>query len=165
MFNISLDKENIILKEGQEYFIIDSLYLNIVKAKKELVNSDTIDSDMRIKIFSFPYTQSPFVIYKAEENTFNINKIKKANINDPTENCFSTDTGTIILIRKSIFFKVLDKFDYNKLLNYDSNIDIIDYKYWENMVEDLNFYDIGLILSPGINQGVEFEGSGDYKID
>lgn len=164
MLNISLNKEIITLKEGEEYFIIDSLYLNIVKAKIELVNPDTIETDIRHKIFKFPYTQSPFVIYKAEKSTFNIIKIIKANINDPVENYFSTDTGMILFIRKNIFLNVLNKFDYNKLLNYNSNTNIIDVEYWGNMLEDLNFYDVGLVLSPGINNGVEFDGSGDYKI-
>ena len=166
MANISLKGEDILLRSGKSYFIIDALYLNDVKNGLTDVDTYDLENDIRRRIF--PYTETPFAIIALDKigdglQAIEIDKIKKAGDEDVNPRCFSTDTGLIIILEKSIFLEFLTHFDYDKLVEGLS--EPINLSYWTELEQQFAAYNCGLILSPGIKSGFDFDGSGLYKIE
>ena len=165
MNNISLRKEQIQLKLGVKYIVIDGLYINDIKSELDKLDINNLENDIREKIFI--YTKTPFAEYTAESPFFNINKLKSIK-DDKLENgnkgklMLSTDTGLLIFINKNFFFDFIKIFDYDDLV--DSLIEPINISYWEFITKQFELADIGLILSPGINSNIDFIGSGTYLI-
>ncbi|UGU18132.1 hypothetical protein LS482_09655 [Sinomicrobium kalidii] len=163
MNNISTKGENISLKINEIYFVIDALYLDEIKEKIDKLQIDNLEQD--IKEIVFPYTDTPFGKFITFENLFEIIRIKKASYDeyrDFNENYFSTDTGLLVIIRKSILIEFAREFNYDDLL--DTNMDDINLTYWHEVTRSFEKQDIALILAPGIESDFEFKGSGFYKI-
>ena len=95
-----------------------------------------------------------------------LKKIEIGNIKrteDFSSSSFSTDTGLIIILERSIFLEFLKRFNYDQLvegLNCPINV-----SYWIEMERKFNAYSCGLILSPGVKSGFDFDNSGQYKIE
>ena len=166
MANISLSGEDIFLLNGKSYFIIDALYLNDVKDELAGVDIDNLETYMKEKIF--PYTETPFAVISLnnsgeERRRIEIKKIKKVEYDDIDSRCFSTDTGLVVMIERSIFFNLLRHFDYNKLVGGLN--EPINRLYWSELEGEHDAYTCGLVLSPGVNSGFDFVGSGLYKLE
>ncbi|MCD0476655.1 hypothetical protein LPB87_19860 [Flavobacterium sp. EDS] len=160
MKNISINNEPLELSIGKSYYIIDALYLNDIK--KELLSTNSLPEDIREKIF--PYTDTPFAQYKSNKNTFFVNQIEKVDYDEVVEgdtSFFSTDTGLIVFVLEDILIEFLKDYNYEDLV--DSENELINEDYWNELVSKFNSTDIGLILSD-MNSGNDFDGSGTYKI-
>ncbi|MGN7787294.1 hypothetical protein ACTJIJ_22360 [Niabella sp. 22666] len=161
--NISLDKEPIKLKNGLKYIVIDALYINDVKQMLSTLNGNNIISEMRSKVF--PYTDTAFAEYTPVKDSFTLNQIKKVDydqIESSDTSILSSDSGALIFINEKIFLDFISEYNYNELVN--TEIDLINTRYWSSLVSSFNLFDVAVIVSPGINSGVEFDGSGSYRI-
>lgn len=161
--NISLTGEDVMVKAGNSYYVIDALYINEIKTYSNELTGKITDQEIRQKVF--PYTDNPFAKITPISNIFKVQNIKKVNnstLSSLNENYFSCDTGLIILIRSSLLAKIIKDFDYDLLV--DSLTEEINLNYWRKITEAKNYKDIALILAPGVNSGFQFEGSGLYKI-
>lgn len=167
MINFSNRGQDLILKSGESFILIDGLYLNSVKRKFDSLKTEDLLNEIRSKIFSFPYTDIPFASFYMSDELFSINKIIKVNYDDIVENekekCFSTDTGLLILILSNLIENFIKKYDYEDLVG--SPIQPVNLEYWIDITNEISQNEIGLILSPGMHSGFEFEGSGTYKVD
>lgn len=161
--NISLNREPVELRCGIKYIIIDALYINDVKQELSNLSSDNLINEVRIKVF--PFTDTPFVEYTPKMKFFTINQIKKVEydqIDFSKNNVLSTDSGVLIFINEIIFIDFVTKFDYGELVN--SQTDLLNIFYWRSIVNNYNLLDIAIVVSPGVDFGVEFDGSGSYMI-
>ncbi|UII32808.1 hypothetical protein LVD17_03045 [Fulvivirga ulvae] len=161
--NISLKGEDIKLDIGSQYYVIDALYLNELKEGIDNLQRDILDEEIESKIF--PYTEAPFAKVIPSKDSFQVRSIKKADREElPSEEryYFSCDTELILFIKESQLEPFIKKYNYDDLV--DSLTEEINSEHWKQITEGILQNDIGLILSPGIDSGFEFEGSGFYKI-
>lgn len=164
MKNISLNKEPIELAVNIKYIVIDALYINEIKLEIANLTNDNILNEIKNTVF--PYTDTPFAEYMSMENVFTVDKIKKVDydqINLDNSSMFSVDSGVIVFIKEQIFINFISKFDYEELV--DSSTELLNVAYWGSIVNDFNISDTAVILSPGINSSIEFDGGGTYKIE
>lgn len=164
MKNISFNKEPIQLKCGIKYIIIDAIYLKDIRKEISNLNIDDIFNEIRNKVF--PYTDTPFATYIPRKATFTLGQIKKIDydqIIDGDKSILSTDSGVLVFINEKILKDFVLKFDYDEFVN--SEIELINIAYWNFIVDSYNLLDIAFVVSPGINSGVDFDGSGSYKIE
>lgn len=166
MPNISLHGEDIQLQSGKPYFIVDALYLDQIKNElSDNVNLSNLEDEIREKIF--PYTETPFAVFTLEAlGGTDISKIEVSNIKrteDVDSLSFSTDTGLIVILQKSILLEFLKSFNYNELV--EGLNDPVNISYWLELEKKFGEHSCGLILSPGIKSGFDFDGSGQYKIE
>ncbi len=164
MRNISLNNESIRLKSNKKYIVIDALYIDNIRQIPFICDIDNNSLEI-LRTEVFPYTDTPFAEFNSCSEIFKIEQIKKINyhnINVKDNSIFSTDTGLIIFINKEIFSSFIKNFSYEDLVN--SDLEIIDINYWDLITNDLDLDDVGLILSSGLNYGVDFSGSGTYKV-
>jgi hypothetical protein len=163
MKNISIENEPIELKIGVTYIVIDGLYINDIKEELENLEVDQLINDIREKVFQ--YTKTPFAEYTAHDKVFEVSQLKKTDyqeVQTADKSIFSTDTGLVVFLNEKRLLPFVKKFDYETLV--DSLDEVINISYWESITADYDEDDIALVLSPGIDSGVEFEGSGTYKI-
>lgn len=158
MKNVSLQNNDIILEEDSNYIVIDPLYIAEIKDNLFCKNVDF----KRIREDCFPYTDTPFTIFKSNLNTFSISRIKKSDNMDNNLELFSIDSGSVIFIEENIFFDFITYFNYDKL--FDSSVDLINQDYWNLITNKYKLNNIGFIISMGVNSIYEFNGSGTYKI-
>ncbi len=164
MENISLKGENVKLNSGENYIIIDALYLDQIKNTiKDKLHEELLINE--IKKLAFPFLDTPYAIINPVKGVFKVDFIKKvdyATIEEDYASCFSTDTGLILIFKEIIFRKIAEKYNYDKLT--DSISENINTPYWKELISGLNFLDIALIMSPGIYSKYDFSGSGTYKV-
>lgn len=162
MMNISINSEDIHLNIEKTYWIIDALYLNDI-AKQDLSDVKDISQFVRQKIFM--YNLNPFAYYKPKDKIFSVKKIKQLEYSvidkNNMEDVFSTDTGLVLFINENIIYTLLKYYNYDNLV--DSMIDIINYEYWESIVNKFEQDDIALIMAND-NNNFEFVGSGLYRV-
>lgn len=164
MKNISLNKEPIELAVNIKYIVIDALYVNEVKLELANLPNDNFLNNIRNSVF--PYTDTPFAEYIPMENIFTIDRIKKVDydqINSDNRSMLSVDSGVIVFINEKILINFTSKFDYEELV--DSPTELLNLAYWSSIVNDFNLSDTAVIVSPGVNSSIEFDGSGTYKIE
>jgi hypothetical protein len=165
MKNISAAGEDIQLKPAKDYYLIDALYLSEIKKGIDL-DQDKNCLEEKIQNEVFPYTHAPFARIYANNNLISVSSIKKADDIDYEMGdfqYFSSDTGIVLLIEKSLFPYFIAHFDYNELV--ESSDFIINKEYWGNLVSKIEDDLVGIIIAPGIGSGYDFEGSGFYQID
>lgn len=163
MNNVSLNGEPIELSVSIKYIVIDALYINAIRAELAHLKRDDIFNEIRNIVF--PYTYNPFGEFIPEEKVFRLDQIKNVDFDkiDVDEiSVFSKDTGVVILVNKELFIDFASKFDYDELV--DSPTDLLNLDYWNSIIDDFNLFDAAIIVSPGINTGVDFDGSGIYKL-
>lgn len=165
MINLSLYGEDILIKVGKLYYVIDALYLQ--KIKEELPNISINDIEAEIKSKIFPYTEAPFAIISFNNTgdllaSIKVSQIKKGDEENISTTSFSTDTGLVIIIEKPIFLDFLNLYDYDKLVEGD--IELLNKDYWEQLQQNFGIYQCGVILAPGTKSEFDFDGSGLYKI-
>lgn len=68
-----------------------------------------------------------------------------------------------MFIKTSLFMDVVTGFDYYTLID-STDLSILNINYWKAFTRNYKLTDLALIVSPGIGQGVDFDGSGLYKI-
>lgn len=160
MKNLSINNESLELSIGNQYYIIDALYLTDIK--KEFLITNTLPKDIRKEIFQ--YTDTPFAQYKPKETIFKINQFIKVDYDDiilEDFSFFSTDTGLIIFILEDIFVEFLKDFNFENLV--DSQNELINKQYWEQLISKFNVKSIALVLAEADSEN-DFDGSGTYKI-
>lgn len=160
MKNISINNENLQLNIGKTYIVIDALYLSEIKSEYKR----TFQSLKQIRENIFPYTDTPFAEYIAKDPLFTLSKISKIDYAEVIEGdklVFSTDTGLIIFVNENILWDFVNDFDYEKLVN--SEIELLNYSYWEQIISSYDYRDIAIMISFQENKN-EFDGSGTYKI-
>lgn len=166
MINISRIGESLQLNEENQYIIIDALYLNEIQDKIENLDKDNLLEDIRNKVFGFPFTDTPFAELGSNRGELLIGSIKvidnEKSIIENKNRCFSTDTGLLIVIWTKIIEEFLSNYDYEQLV--DSDTSPINREYWEKISGKFNSKDLALILTPGMDSGFEFEGSGIYIV-
>lgn len=158
MKNLSNNNEPLELSIGKQYYIIDALYLNEIKS--EFLKANILPKDIRNEVF--PYTDTPYALYKPNESFFYLNQIIKVEYDEVVLNdfsFFSTDTGLIVFILEDILVEFLKDFNYEDLVNSEN--ELINKKYWKQIVSKFKLTDIGLVLADSENN---FDGSGTYKI-
>jgi hypothetical protein len=163
MRNISLNAEPLMVSVGRKYILIDALYLNEIKSALFSFQEADFTNEIRHKVF--PYTDTPFAEFIANDMSFSPSAIKFVK-ESPTEaygtTFFSTDTGLIVLVNPAILTAFLRHYSYDDLV--DSPVETINVGYWDSIVANFEVEDVGLILSPGITSEIEFRGSGTYEI-
>jgi hypothetical protein len=160
MKNISTNNEPLELSINKKYYVIDALYLTDIK--NELLKNNILPKDIRREVF--PYTDTPFAQYKSSKNVFFVNQIIKVDYDEVFSedfSFFSSDTGLIVFIFEDILVEFLKDFNYEDLV--DSENELIDEKYWEQLVSKFNPTEVGLVLANADNEN-KFDGSGTYKI-
>jgi len=160
MKNISKNNEPLELSIGKQYYIIDALYITDIK--NEFLKANTLPKDIRNEVF--PFTDTPFALYKANNTSFSINQIKKVDYDEvifEDFSFFSTDTGLIVFLREDLLVDFLKEFNYDDLVNSDD--ELINEKYWEELVSNFESTDFGLVLA-NMDSNNDFDGSGTYKI-
>jgi len=158
MKNISNNNEPLELSISMQYYIIDALYLTEIKS--EFLKANILSKDIRNEVF--PYTDTPFALYKPNESTFYIKQIIKVDYDEVVLDdfsFFSTDTGLIVFIAEDILIEFLKDFNYKDLV--DSENELISEKYWKQIVSKFKLADTALVLADSEN---DFDGSGTYKI-
>jgi hypothetical protein len=166
MVNMSLHGEDISIEVGKSYYVIDALYLQNIK--EELPNISTShDIEAEIKSKIFPYTEAPFAIIFFSNSgdllaRIKISQIKKGDEENINAGSFSTDTGLIIMIERSIFLEFINLYDYNKLVEGD--IELLNKDYWEQLQKNFGAHQCGVILAPRTRSEFDFDGSGLYEI-
>jgi hypothetical protein len=160
MKNVSTNNESLELSINNQYYIIDALYITDIK--NEFLKANTLPKDIRSVVF--PFTDTPFALYKPNNSTFSIKQIIKVEydeviVEDLT--FFSTDTGLIVFIREDLLIDFLKEFNYDDLVESDN--ELINEKYWEELISNFEPTDIGLVLSDADSES-DFDGSGTYKI-
>lgn len=163
MKNISTDKEAIELAISNKYIIIDPLYVNDIKLDVQDLAKDNVFSEIRRVVF--PYTDTPFAEYISKKEIFTLEEIEKVHydmIDNADRSMFSTDSGVILFIKEDCFIDFISKFDYDELT--DSSTELLNLDYWRSLSKNFDLSDCAIIVSPGIKSGVEFDGSGTYKV-
>lgn len=161
--NISLSKENIELKCGVKYIVMDALYINDIR--EVLSNLDTTKIFDEISNKVFPYTANPFAVYIPVESSFSVYQIEKVDddqIIDGDTSSLDTDCAVLIFINEKIFLDFVPRFDYDELV--DSDHELLNMPYWDNIADNYDENDLAIIVSPGIGSGADFDGSGSYRI-
>jgi hypothetical protein len=162
--NFSLNKEPLYLVCGVKYIVIDALYVNDIRQELSDLNVDEIFNEIRNKVF--PYTDTPFVEYIPRKKTFTLNQIKRVNHNQlmsRDKSVLSSDSGVLIFINTLIFIDFVSKCDYDELVN--SETELLNIDYWRSITKSYNLHDVAITVSPGINSGIDFDGSGLFKIE
>jgi hypothetical protein len=162
MTNVSLRGESIQLNKNISYLVIDTLYVDDVKGKADMLDIDNLLDSIKKDVF--PYTTIPFAIYTPAEDVFTVDRIKRGNKTDCPDNSlhFCTDSGLIMFIREDLLLDFVKKdYTYGDLVESAADI---NFEYWGKLTAGYGVKDIALILAPGINSGFEFEGSGGYMI-
>lgn len=160
MKNISKNNESLELSIGKQYYIIDALYVTDIK--NEFLKANILPKDIRNEVF--PFTDTPFALYKANSNIFSINQIKKVDYDEVVSaelSFFSTDTGLIVFLREDLLVDFLKEFNYDDLVNTED--ELINEKYWEELVSNFESTDFGLVLAD-MDSNNDFDGSGTYKV-
>jgi hypothetical protein len=163
MTNLSQNKETVTLNLAKKYIAIDGLYVNHIRNGMASLEGNT--TLPRVREIIFPYTETPFAEFWPKKKSFNIDDIKAIpsdSVEGVVMDVFSTDTGLILLINETIFFEVISVFDYNVVVDTDQGL--VNSEYWESIQSKFQFGDLALIVSPGMDEGVDFEGSGTYRI-
>ena len=165
MANISLHGEDISIEVGKSYYVIDALYLG--RIKEELSNTSIAnDIEEEIKSKIFPYTEAPFAIISINSGnllaSIKVSDIKKSNDENINARNFSTDSGLVVIIEKSIFIDFINLFNYDKLV--EGETELLNKGYWEQFQKNFGEHQCGVILAPGTNSEFEFDGSGLYEI-
>lgn len=164
MNNVSLKGEDILLSSGKCYYVFDALYLNDIQAEFDHLQKDKLDQEIVEKVF--PYTDAPFAKIRLSKHRFQVGYIRKMNVDELSpddKNCFSSDTGLVLLVEESLFSIIVKSCNYDDLV--DSQVEEINSEYWRKVTSGFPNDDIGLILAPGVDSGYEFEGGGIYMID
>lgn len=163
MRNVSTKGEDIKLISDKCYYVIDSLYLNSIKAEIANLNRPLLDKEIEEKVF--PYAEAPFakITTGSSFHVQNIKKIKYTDISPNDKNYFSSDTGLILFVAEEILLELLECYDYNNLV--ETITEDINFNYWDSIASKFSLNTLGLILAPGVDSGYEFEGSGIYKIE
>ncbi|MCT4646086.1 MAG: hypothetical protein N4A74_13955 [Carboxylicivirga sp.] len=163
MKNVSQNGELVHLEPQVDYLVIDTLYLEDIKEYIENNNDLFHLEEVRDHVFEF--MEYPFAEIRVEDGEFLINRIIQvvdiAKVNDLSR-CFASDSGLIILIKKSLFKEVVKNISYEMLTDHKS--EILNLNYWEDLSTKYLLTDLALILAPGINCGFDFTGSGLYLI-
>lgn len=162
MRNVSTRGEDIILNQLKYYYVIDALYLDDIRRKISDLEVPQSGSDLKEKVF--PYTSTPFARIKGE-TSFHVRSIRRRSSLTATsgEKIFSCDTGLVIVIEETIFFRLAAIFDYDAVVG--SATEEIDLVYWDKITSDFNPEAVALILAPGVDSGFDFQGSGLYEIE
>lgn len=161
MKSLPNNNEPLELSINKQYYVIDALYLTEIKS--EFLKANILPKDIRNEVF--PYTDTPFALYKPNESTFYINQIIKVDYDEVVLedfSFFSTDTGLIAFIFEDILIEFLKDFNYEHLVDSE-NDELINEKYWRQLISKFNTTDVGLILAD-VNSENDFDGSGTYRI-
>ncbi len=166
--NVSFGKDPIDVKVDQEYLVIDALYLKEIQAKGIETNGDNFLKIIKEQVFVYPYSEFCFAVTSFSRPTFEVRQIKKYAENETNhkidkERIFCSDTGLLLIINLDIAVSLISKINYDELVNGDWDTDI-NIHYWRTVAAPFEYSDLALILSPGINSGVDFVGGGLYYI-
>lgn len=163
MLNFTEDQTPIQQCVGEKYIFIDALYWMDAIERRHLLRLESFVDDLRELVFRFPFSDTPFAEFVPESSAFFISQIVKVRSSDSVaKDVFSTDTGLILVMREDILPQMLDQFSYDDLLS--DPLDMFDKNYWNRIVDSLPAHSVGLISSPGISSGVDFDGSGRFRL-
>lgn len=166
MNNVSLKGEDLFLSLNTEYLVIDALYLNDIRKSLNEVDIHSLQ-DIQQKVF--PYNDFPFGVVNTGEDRRRIIMIKNikketySNMGKTKGVCyFSSDTGLLVVVAMTAFVEFTKSFDYDQLL--DTLTENFNAEYWMKINSHLKEGDVGLIFSPGLRSGFEFDGGGTYSL-
>lgn len=167
MFNISFNKEPVLLNKEKYYYVIDALYLMDIKESLQVINEKRAVNNENLNILVkkvFPYCRIPFALYKPHKTAFSLEQIKKIsnNIEVVQDSYFATDTGLLVAIATDLLVDFSQRFDYYELINSENGL--LNLVFWEQMVSHYDYKDAALIIAPGFDSGFDFDGSGSYEI-
>lgn len=170
MRNVSLHSERITLNPGSRYFVIDTLYVNDL-AREDLPSVGP-DAFIRDRVFSYPHAQTMFVLIDIRERSEELvvhvgdilsvtDEVAEANV----DSCFVTDTGLIVFVREENLSDLVSALDFYELVDTNGAHETVDLEYWDRIAGRYHLNDLALMVSPGLDSGYEFVGSGLYMID
>jgi hypothetical protein len=141
--NISLDGEDVLLKESVPYLVIDALYLDSIAFERHNLGLSELESELRAKVF--PYNDFPFAIIQPVSKEFKMENIVRTNAvqEEIVSRTFSSDTGLIMLVGRHCLLRLVDAFSYAALV--ESNTALINFDYWDSLVRDFDYDDCALV--------------------
>jgi len=153
-----MNLESIKIIKEKYYFLIDSLYINALKDGLSSIQKDNLIDTM---LKCFPYTDRPFSYFKATGNFFLVKEFRGIPEDNQIDlNHLASDTGLLLIVEESIILNVIDRFDYDTLL--DSEIDTFNLGYWQGLLESFKHGQLGL-MSP-VGPDPEYGGGGIFKV-
>jgi hypothetical protein len=161
--NILINNGFLELKVGNNYIVIDALYINDIKEQISDLNEFNFLEEIKEKVFI--YCNTPFVKYSPEKKFFTMNQIVKFfdETTDSDNKCvFSTDTGLVLFIEEKFIKEFIQLFNYDYLV--DEKDDLLNLEYWNSIISNYEFNSFGIVVAPGINSGYDFGGSGRYYL-
>ncbi len=157
-----MNGEPISLRIGKQYIVIDALYLMYIKDLLPRLSGVNLDD---IRKMAFPYTDTPFAEYAPSSTSFLLSDMKtisSSQIKNDDKRIFAVDSGMIIFVNIEILIDFLLVYDFYELLGRTDTL--IDFGLWTNWVSNHEALDTAIIVSPDIEAGFEFQGSGMYQI-
>lgn len=161
--NISINKEPLEVRAHAYYILIDGDYLNDLKCELSNLSADNLYLEARSRIFI--YNDTPFAEFQTDFDVFTIDMIQQVDrevVDGDSQSFFSTDTGLLILCEEVFLRAFIESYDYEALIDHPS--ELIDEDYWGEITSHFPRGSFGIIVSPGINSGCDFIGSGLYRV-
>jgi hypothetical protein len=159
-----------LFKQG-EYVIVDPLYLEQIHDSIDSVVSDCEGLNLlyHIENEAFPYSGGYILGYlniRNDHTNIGVDDFKKStpeNLLDPKskeEFClFTSDSGVVIICEIHALLMLSELVNYDLLFNNQG----IDKVYFENVKKEISSNSLWILSTPGINNNVEFDGSGVYS--
>ena len=159
-WNISLKGEDVFLKKSRRYLVMDALYLDKYCREKKSLDFARIEEEA-VKLF--PFSNFPLASITMDGDELGPKNFLRKKSKSSDLDYFSTDTGLIVLINRSVFKEFVEEYSYDELVKASLNDDV-NIAYWERIVAKFDRLDCALILSEGMDSKSEFTGSGTFFI-
>ncbi len=166
---MDLTKEIEIVGQGK-YVVVDPLYLDQIRDTVENTREvcEGLDLLYQLENEAFPYSGGFILGYLNIENEnvkINVSEFKKIkpefleNPQDKERYClFTSDSGVVMICEIKRLLRLSEILDFDLLFDDKGVVE----EYLGNVRRQLSEYNIWALSTPGINQNVEFDGSGVY---
>lgn len=170
MASIDDYRNEVILKTAVTYFVMDALLLNDLKSNIDVLDKENYKEEIEIRLF--PYCYFPFLTLKISSQESKVklysNQIrgveeKEIPMLSSEDHPFTSETGILIFIVENKLTKFLKLFDYDLLVNSDT--DILNWEFWNAIVKEFEENEIEMLLASDAKGENEFCGDGVYKIE
>lgn len=153
--------ERVELIANERYFVIDPLYLKRIKIHRMLVAERKW---LDLQQVAFPHGENSFALFSSKKSFFAVEMVRDNTDEDqdPDFRCISVDSGSILFIVLDHMETVLFRLEYDEL--FSDPISIVSIKHLIDVARNLPKGAVALLLSPGTTSGVDFIGSGSYRL-
>lgn len=171
---LSLDGATLEIQNRSGYVIlIDVLYTSDIKENAVRLDvtsgeKSLIEDVIRLEEMSFPYGENLIGVLPSPPSLFSLRVEAIISLPDSEEvakqdrSVFGTDTGLIGIVDAGSFQEFVRHIDYNELVESLDYVDMLAYV--SELHNKMGGIYCGFILTPGMDSGYDFMGSGRYRI-